>query len=49
MRRGQARLQFAQLNGMSDSLSLGLVKGGFEVSKYLPFGRMEKVMPYLIM
>lgn len=42
------RLQFAQLKGMADSLSLGLVKAGFEVSKYLAFGPLEKMIPYLI-
>jgi proline dehydrogenase len=48
MRRGQSGLQFAQLNGMEDNLSLGLVKAGFEVGKYLLFGPVESVMPFLI-
>eukprot|EP00899_Mesostigma_viride_P028364 jgi/Mesvir1/8712/Mv02644-RA.1 len=42
------RLQFSQLKGMADSLSLGLVKRGFQVSKYLPFGPVDVVVPYLL-
>lgn len=33
---------------MGDSLSLGLVKAGFQVSKYVPFGPVEKVIPFLM-
>ncbi|KAK9105422.1 hypothetical protein Scep_022266 [Stephania cephalantha] len=42
------RLQFAQLKGMAEGLSFGLRNAGFQVSKYLPYGPIEKVMPYLL-
>ncbi|CAN1241388.1 Proline dehydrogenase 2, mitochondrial [Linum perenne] len=42
------RLEFAQLYGMGESLSMGLKNGGFQVSKYMPFGPIEIVMPYLV-
>jgi len=48
VRKYEGGLQFAQLKGMADRLSLGLAKTGFEVRKYLPFGPVEKVMLYLI-
>ncbi|KAH0469359.1 hypothetical protein IEQ34_000917 [Dendrobium chrysotoxum] len=46
--KGEQKLQFAQLMGMADGLSLGLRNAGFQVSKYLPFGPVEQVMPYLL-
>ncbi|XP_057970975.1 proline dehydrogenase 2, mitochondrial [Malania oleifera] len=42
------KLQFAQLYGMSEALSYGLKNAGFAVSKYMPFGPIDMVMPYLL-
>ncbi|MBP9185518.1 MAG: proline dehydrogenase family protein [Bacteroidia bacterium] len=42
------KISFSQLLGMSDNLTFNLAHAGFEVSKYLPYGEIEKAIPYLI-
>ena len=41
-------VHFAQLYGMSDNLTYTLGKNGFRAYKYLPYGLVHEVMPYLM-
>lgn len=41
-------LNFCQLYGMSDHLTFNLASTGYNVAKYLPYGSIQEVTPYLI-
>jgi len=45
--KNDSRIFFAQLLGMSDNISFKLSNEGYNVAKYMPYGPLEKVMPYL--
>lgn len=46
--RQSGRVWFGQLYGMSDHISFNIVREGFSSLKYVPFGPVRDVMPYLI-
>lgn len=42
------RLYFAQLLGMSDHITFNIAHHGYNVAKYVPYGPVKEVMPYLL-
>nr|WP_317239230.1 proline dehydrogenase family protein [Hymenobacter sp. 5516J-16] len=48
LRPNDPRVWFAQLYGMSDNLSYNLAHAGYNTAKYVPYGPVEAVMPYLL-
>lgn len=47
VKRNDPNVFFAQLYGMSDNISFNLAKEGYNVAKYVPYGPIVHVMPYL--
>lgn len=46
--KNDPRVWFSQLYGMSDHISFNLAKQGYNVAKYVPYGPVKHVLPYLI-
>ena len=48
MNKNDERIYFSQLLGMSDHISYNLSVANYNVSKYVPYGPVRNLLPYLI-
>ena len=46
--KNHKHLNFCQLLGMSDNITFNLAQAGYNVAKYLPYGSVREITPYLI-
>ncbi|MFA5974225.1 MAG: proline dehydrogenase family protein [Lentimicrobiaceae bacterium] len=46
--RNENKIWFSQLYGMSDHISFNLADEGYNVTKYIPYGPVRNILPYLI-
>jgi proline dehydrogenase len=47
LKPSEERIYFSQLLGMSDHISFNLAEEGFQVAKYVPYGPVAELLPYL--
>ena len=48
IQKDHPHLNFCQLYGMSDNLTFNLANAGYNVAKYMVYGQVDEVFPYLI-